>query len=272
MGGLLLGCAAAPAPSATLVSREATTNGQTSPFEVSLPPGYSPATVYPLGFGFHGYGRTHRDCRQADCEGLAAQFDKTTVMVYPKSLGPGWVDDDAITQQNLALFATVLATVQADYAVDPSRTWVAGVSSGAYFANLLGCAYGNALRAVFAVAGAMVFSPDQCAQTSSAWLLVHGIDDTHVPLVDGEATRDWAAARNGCQPATEPALTVLRDEIRTARTNGQDAIDCAGYLGCQQGLPVTWCEHSQGGYDGSTHGWPTGASERMRKFLEALLP
>ena len=212
MGGLVLGCAAAPPPISTIVSREATANGQTSPFEVSLPPGYPGMTAYPLGFGFHGSDRTHSDCRQVDCEGLQTQFEKTTVMVYPKSLGPGWVDDDATTQQNLALFASVLTAVQTDYAVDSSRTWVAEASSGAYFANLLGCVYGSALRAVFPVAGGMVFSPDQSVQGSAAWLLVHGIDDTHVPLAEGEATRDWAAGRNGCQPTTVPSLTALREE------------------------------------------------------------
>jgi poly(3-hydroxybutyrate) depolymerase len=164
----------------------------------------------------------------------------------------------------------VAATVQADYAIDRARTWIAGASSGAYFANLLGCIDGSDLQAVFPVAGGMVFTPDQCAAGSAAWLLVHGVDDTHVPLADGEATRDWAAGRNGCQPTTQPALTVLRDEIRTARTKGQDAFDCVDYVGCGAGLPVTWCEHSQGGYDGSTHGWPTGASERMGAFLAAL--
>jgi polyhydroxybutyrate depolymerase len=270
MGALMLACASEPAPSSTMVRREATVNGQTSPFEVSLPPGYSGAAVYPLGFGFHGYGRSHTDCWQTDCEGLQAELAKTTVMVYPKSLGDGWVDDDATTQRNLDLFAAVLAAVRADYSIDPSRIWVAGTSSGAYFVNLLGCVHGSALRAVFPVAGGMVFTPDQCAQGSSAWLLVHGVDDTHVPLAEGEATRDWAAGRNLCQQTTEPPLATLREEIRAARSQGQNSIDCVSYSGCDPRLPVSWCEHSQGGYDDSTHGWPTGASERIAKFLETL--
>lgn len=267
--GALLGCAGSPPPGPTIVSRTATANGQTSPFDVSLPPDYTAATTYPLGFGLHGYGRTHTDCRGPDCEGLQAQFDETTIMVYPKSLGPGWVDDEAATQQNLALFIAVLSAVQAEYAVDPARIWVAGASSGAYFANLLGCVHGSVLRAVFPVAGGMVFSPDQCAPSSSAFVLVHGVDDTHVPLVEGEASRDWAAGRNGCQPP-EAALLGLREKIRAARSNGVGAIDCVDYMGCRPGLPVRWCEHSQGGYDGSTHGWPTGASQRMAEVLEAL--
>jgi poly(3-hydroxybutyrate) depolymerase len=270
MGALALACAGDPPPSPKIVQREVTVNGQTSPFEVSFPPGYSGATAYPLGFGFHGYGRTHSDCRTVDCDGLQAQFEKTTVIVYPKSLGAGWVDDQAGTQQNLDLFAAVLATVQADYAIDASRIWVAGASSGAYFANLLGCVYGKALQAVFPVAGGMVFAPEQCVQGPTAWLLVHGIDDTHVPIAEGEATRDWAAGQNGCQQSTEPPLATLREKIRAARSKGLDAIDCVDYVGCDQRLPVTWCEHSQGGYDGSTHGWPTGASQRMRTFLEKL--
>jgi hypothetical protein len=116
----------------------------------------------------------------------------------------------------------------------------------------------------------MVFAPEQCVQGPTAWLLVHGIDDTHVPLAEGEATRDWAAGQNGCQLSTEPPLSALREKIRAARSQGVDAIDCVDYVGCNQHLPVTWCEHSQGGYDGSTHGWPTGASARMSRFLDKL--
>jgi polyhydroxybutyrate depolymerase len=263
-----LACAGDPAPSPTIVQREVTVNGETSSFEVSLPPGYTAATAYPLGFGFHGYGRTQSDCRQADCEGLEDQFSKTTIMVYPKSVGDGWVDDETSTQKNLDLFTAVLAAVRAEYTIDASRIWAAGASSGAYFVNLLGCVHGSELQAVFPVAGGMVFSPDQCVPSSAAWLLVHGIDDTHVPIAEGETTRDWVAGRNGCQQRTEPSLTSLREEIRAARTQGRDTLDCVDYVGCGQRLPVSWCEHGQGGYDGSTHGWPTGASERMGAFLD----
>lgn len=87
---------------------------------------------------------------------------------------------------------------------------------------------------------------------------------------EGEATRDWVAERNGCTPTTQPSLTDLRAEVRGSRSKGQDVIDCADYVGCDPRWPVTWCEHSQGGYDGSTHGWPTGASERIGAFLERL--
>jgi polyhydroxybutyrate depolymerase len=266
----LLACAVEPAPSPTIVQRQVTVHGKTSSFEVSLPPGYAAGTAYPLGFGFHGYGRTQSDCREADCEGLQDQFSNTTVMVYPKSIGDGWVDDETSTQRNLDLFAAVLAAVRAEYTIDASRIWVAGASSGAYFVNLLGCVHGSALQAVFPVAGGMAFSPDQCAASSAAWLLVHGIDDIHVPIAEGEATRDWVAGRNACQQSTEPSLTNLREEIRAARTQARDTLDCVDYVGCGQRLPVTWCEHGQGGYDGSTHGWPTFASERMGAFLDRL--
>ena len=45
---------------------------------------------------------------------------------------------------------------------------------------------------------------------------------------------------------------------------------CAVYQGCDAGLPVTWCEHSEGGYDGSTHGWPLFGGQQVWDFVSAL--
>ena len=36
-------------------------------------------------------------------------------------------------------------------------------------------------------------------------------------------------------------------------------IMCSDADGCAKDYPVRWCEHSDPGYDNSTHGWPGGA-------------
>jgi hypothetical protein len=45
---------------------------------------------------------------------------------------------------------------------------------------------------------------------------------------------------------------------------------CADYQGCRPGLSVRWCEHSHGGYDGSTHGYPPEGGAESWDFLSEL--
>jgi len=107
---------------------------------VSLPPGYDPARPQPLGFAFHGFQRTHVDCRDDDCPGFASVVAKQAVAVYMKSISAGW---DTDLKRNTAYFSDVLARVKRDFCIDENRVFVAGTSSGAIFANHLGCKLGD---------------------------------------------------------------------------------------------------------------------------------
>jgi hypothetical protein len=42
------------------------------------------------------------------------------------------------------------------------------------------------------------------------------------------------------------------------------------YPGCDARKSVVWCEHSEGGYDGSTHGWPLFGGQQIWEFVQAL--
>jgi len=33
---------------------------------------------------------------------------------------------------------------------------------------------------------------------------------------------------------------------------------------------VVWCEHSEGGYDGTTHGWPLFGGDQIWAFVSGL--
>ena len=88
--------------------------------------------------------------------------------------------------------------------VDEDRVFVAGTSSGAIFSNLLACRYGDQLLATAPVAGSLPES-ENCRGTP-ATMLIHGIDDPHVPFAEGEAARDFYLERNGCSGEAEPAV------------------------------------------------------------------
>ena len=126
-------------------------------YYVSLPASYDPSTRYPLGFAFHGDGRNHFDCRDPDCYGFQGVIGQQAVLVYmqslrdpPDAMEGGWGD---ARDDNVAFFEGVLDAVSAELCIDDRRVFVAGTSSGAIFANVLGCRLGDRLLAVAPVAG-----------------------------------------------------------------------------------------------------------------------
>ena len=63
-----------------------------------------------------------------------------------------------------------------------------------------------------------------------------------------------------------PPVNELHDRVVATL----ESHECADYDGCDAGLPVRWCEHSEGGYDGSTHGWPDFGGDEIWAFVRSL--
>src|SRR5690606_14454258 len=146
------------------------------------------------------------------------------------------------------------------------RVFVAGTSSGATFSNILACRVGNRLLATAPVAGGLP-ERDNCVGTPAA-LVVHGVDDYHVPFTSGEEARDFYLSRNGCSMTATPVVSELHERVVANR----ESYECADYAGCASGQLVRWCEHSEGGYDGSTHGWPTFGGDEIWRFVQEQAP
>lgn len=255
------GCGNTSPPTGDLV---VTVGGDSMDYIVSLPATYDPETPYPLGFGLHGHGRTHANCQDGDCAGFANEMEDVAILVYPKSVSDGWQDDGSVRDRNLTLFGALLDTMLAGYCVETDRVFVAGTSSGATFTNDVGCHLGDRVRAVIPVAGG-VPSREGCVGSPAA-LVVHGVDDPHVLFEYGEDARDAYRAHNGCTAETVPAIAGLHDRVVAER----ESHECADYVGCDARSPVRWCEHSEGGYDGSTHGWPLFGGEAIWQFVSEL--
>ena len=238
-----------------------TVGGDTMDYIVSIPAAYDPDHPHPLGFGLHGHGRTHANCQAGDCAGFQRVMEDEAILVYPKSVSAGWQDDADVRTRNLALFTALLDRMLAGYCVETERVFVAGTSSGASFSNLVGCRLGDRVAAVIPVAGGTF--RDGCVGTPAA-LVIHGVDDPHVLFSYGEDARDAYRAANGCMDVTDPPIVDLHARVVATR----ESHECADYRGCE-GL-VRWCEHSEGGYDGSTHGWPLFGGAAIWEFVSAL--
>lgn len=267
------GCGKAPGPTG---ERQMAVDARTGLYIVSLPGDYDDAKPYPLGFGFHGRNRNHRNCQAGDCTGFQGAMGDEAVLVYMQSLrepldaeNSGW-ESNAEREDNARFFELVLSELKESYCVDEQRVFVAGTSSGGSFANLLACRYGDQLLAVAPVSGGLPES--QNCRGAPAAIVIHGIDDPHVPFSAGEAARESYLQRSGCSDTTAPPLSQMHGDIRGKRDAQPPVEDagCVDYQGCAAGSPLRWCEHSYGGYDGSTHGWPPVGGQMIWDFVKAL--
>jgi poly(3-hydroxybutyrate) depolymerase len=250
------GCGMADPPSGDLVID---IEGGQGTYVLSLPAGYDPQTPYPLGFAFHGANRTGPQCQQGDCAGFQTAMEDHAVLVYMTCVGgPGWTNDIDL---NVSFFETVLDHVRANYCIDEGLVYTAGTSSGAHFVNILGCRLGDRIAAIAPVAG--VLFETECGDQVAA-LVIHGVDDGSFSA--GQEARDFYVQRNGCTTTTVPPIPELHDRVVAAR----ESHECAAYQGCDTNKPVVWCEHSEGGYDGSTHGWPRFGGAEIWDFVTSL--
>jgi hypothetical protein len=104
--------------------------------------------------------------------------------------------------------------------------------------------------------------------------MVHGFEDPHIPWPDARLTHDkgWMP-KNACKTTNTPDLEMIHTTIsagtvivpppgmwNTPAASNRNKIMCGDADGCAADYPVRWCEHSEPGYDNSTHGWPSSAT------------
>lgn len=239
--------------------------GKTGKYVLSLPGNYQPTTAYPVGFAFHGRERTGPQCQQGDCLGFQSVMKEHAILVYMTSLnGDGWEHVGAPNDEreiNVAFWAALRDRINNTYCVNDQRVFVAGSSSGASFTNILACRFGDKLLAAAPVAGGA--STQNCKGQVAA-LVIHGYKDPHVPFPLGEEQRNFHIMQNHCLNKATPSAIMVHDSVLAT----PESHKCAMFEGCDSGFPVVWCEHSEGGYDGSTHGWPKFGGQKIWDFVQ----
>jgi polyhydroxybutyrate depolymerase len=247
--------------------RRLATGSDMGVYIVTVPPGYDPTVPTPLAFVFHGANNTANSCRgSGNCPGVAEALEGNAVVIYMQSFGTSWTDDTR--EQNVAWFDDLLADTKQTYCVDERRVFAVGTSSGAHFTNILACRRGDELLAIAPGAGERL-EKSGCVGRVAA-LVLHGVADTSVPLPLGAEARDHYAQVNGCTTDTVPVLSTMHAEVSAAREADRSTYGCVDYEGCREGLPVRWCEHSEPGYDGTTHGFPRAGGSLAWEFFSAL--
>jgi polyhydroxybutyrate depolymerase len=249
---------AAPAP-----LERVTVNGEQRILLTVVPESYTPDRAHALVLAFHGRTNSHdRVRRYYDLEPHAGD---DVIFVYPggRQLPDGtytWADpeDPTRSQPDLDLFDALVEAIGARYCIDGERIFAVGHSLGGWYANTLGCARGEVLRAIASLGGTITRT--EC-QGATAALLLHNPDDRLVPFRYGLEARNVFLDQNQLPRRSDP-LELGRFECQHFGAEADDA-------------PVLWCPHRED-YTPSgryyPHQWPHGTGEAIIDFLSTLAP
>ena len=208
--------------------------GTSREYYVRLPPMYDVNRAYPVIFVFHGAGGTgmSNNVPIQQSSGANAIVVGGTALVNTTEMRTQWQFNNAASP-DVAFFDAMVTEVTGLYCVDRSRLFGAGFSSGAWFANLLGCVRGNVLRAYGVVAGGMPGGGRlMCTAGGIAAWFLHDASDTENPIAGNVTTRTRLLTDNGCAMTTVPDTPT----------------PCVRYEGCRPGYPVVWCETTGAGH------------------------
>lgn len=257
IGLLLVYCYFADRTNGSMIS-----SGVTRRYELYVPPGRDRAKPAPLVISIHPAAtwprlqmHMSRWNQLADEHGFIVVYPAGTG-VFLGGLGPGpqvWKGSDF--DRNVKFISDLIGRLQAQYNIDPNRTFVNGMSNGGAMALLLGCAIPDRIAAVAAVAPAGPIPPgtEECAGSKPMpTMIFHGTADRMAPYYGGFSPilprplpnmADWvaqAARYNRCK----------RDSGQTQFTRGTRRI---AYSECETNADVVFYTIEGGG-----HTWPGG--------------
>jgi polyhydroxybutyrate depolymerase len=244
-------------------------SGQVREYLLYVPPGYDPQTPVPLVISIHGFSDW-----PAHHMGMTGWNDLADedgfLVVYPAGVdfpkrwrASGQANEDGDAMVDVRFISDLIDKLEQDYAIDPTRVYVNGMSNGGGMTYLLACELSERIAAVGSVAGAYLYPLEDCQPERPVPLIAfHGTTDPIVPFTGGPSRSfdvpfpvipDWMASyavKNGCNPI----LVELP---------GQGAASGVAYGDCDAGADVVFYTIEGGG-----HTWPGG--QRLPEWLTGL--
>lgn len=251
------------------ITDELTWQNRRRTYIVHVPPGYKSVQPAPLIIMLHGGAADATMMRRIS--GMNKYADQSGIIVaYPN--GTGRLKSKLLTWNaggccgysigrkvdDISFLRQLIAKLRQEYAIDPSRIYLAGYSNGAMLA-LLAASRMSEIAAVASVAGSMTGKEPKPNGAVSV-LMIHGRRDHHVPYKGGrglfaflgypvneqsveKTVKFWALA-NRCQTTPE------------VRTDGKVLIE--RYKNGREGAEVVLFSMSDG-----HHSWPGGKKSRI---------
>lgn len=257
------------------------------PFRLHVPAGYDATKPAPLLVLFHGYGsdaaefeRFLRPNALADTKGLFVAIPDGTRDGSGKRF---WNATDAccnfghVNVDDVAYLSAILDDVEARYAIDPDRVFLAGHSNGGYFSHRAACDLSHRVAAVASIAGMLWKDTSKCAPTHAVSVAqIHGDADGVVHIGGGhlrddpgrpeypsarETVEAWAK-KDGCATTFEPLENKLDLDptLPGAETSITRATSCPSGVGVE-----LWTVHGEGHVPSASGAW----MESIWSFFEA---
>ncbi len=233
--------------------------GEERTYYLELPDDYfESAESKPLIIAYHGTSLSHDDWLNGRYP-LKDAVGDGAILIYPDALfsaAAGYTQWEEA--KDSAMFEDLLANLPASLRFDPNRIFITGHSSGAGFANIIGCHYGDRIRAIAPVVGT---STDFSCAGSFAVMDIVGTKD---PLFNiSKIAHDYWVRYNGYTVVSTTPGTVP---------------PCVDHAAGSVDYPVLWCPHEEG--DGPTadnpvstaHDWPSFAGNAIWTFFSSLSP
>lgn len=238
-----------------------------------IPPSYDGNSLFPLVIVLHGGGGSAEQIHgQINMDASADHYG--FVVAYPN--GSGGLDDLLLTWNaghccgyamnrnidDVGYLSTLIDQLVENYAIDPDRVYMAGMSNGAMMTYRAGAELADKLAGIAPVAGTIggqarvkypaVF-PDAPAEPVSV-IAFHGMQDQHVLYEGGMGLEAINQGRIDFSVEKSIAFWLNADGCNTApetetRANGNIVIDT--YSGCATGTQVVLVTIMDGG-----HAWP----------------
>ncbi len=235
-------------------------SGEQREYLLYVPESYDPASAsnVPLVINIHGFGQWAANQAEVSQWNQIAD-EEGFIVVYPSGLGvpKRWrvtrmPEDPGAVDIELQYFSDLIDKLSTEYAIDPERIYVSGLSNGGGMSLRLACSLSERVAAIGGVAGAYLVDLSECAGGVPG-IFFHGQADKIVPYEGGPSDRfpidfpniptfveDYAQL-NSCD--LNETVFLEKDHVRGVR-----------YEGCEAGTEVVFYTISDGG-----HTWPGGS-------------
>jgi polyhydroxybutyrate depolymerase len=242
--------------------------GRIRTYFVHSPPGYDGSEKLPLVMVLHGGGGNAENAEKMS--GMSDKADEANfLVVYPD--GTGGMGDHFHTWNSgnccayalknnvddVAFLRALIDKMEYEYAVDPKRVFVTGMSNGGMMTYRMGCAAADKIAAIAPVAGSLDI---ECNPTQPVSVIAfHGTADENVPYDGGVGKKQLDAGRDDKPVSYAIGFWVKRDGCNaTPQKSEQGTLRTDSYSGCKDGTAVVL-----NSVVGQGHAWP-GSQHLLR--------
>jgi len=165
-----------------------THNDRERTYLVYTPAGYDAEQSHTLLLALHPANTTAQ--QMADMTQFQLLADEhSVVMVFPNSVSGRWNSSGTLAPDDVGFVSSLLDTLITEYAIDETRVFVLGYSSGGLMTMKLRCVMSDRLAGVISYAAPMTFTiANEClASAPVSAMVIHGTADEVFPF-SGQAS------------------------------------------------------------------------------------